>query len=308
MIKITIVGAGNVGGACASFIAAKDIVNHIILLDLSQEKAMGKALDICNASPLLTNKTQVIGIGNNEYIKTQNSTICIITSGFIRNPGMTRDQLIHQNAVIIKQVSHNLLQYSPKALFIIVSNPLDIMTYVAFKELKISRFKMFGMSGLLDTARYNYYLATSLKCNPKDVQSLLIGEHGDTMIPLLRYSTVSGIPIGELLSPRKLKVIINKTQQTGGELLKMLKTSAWYAPGAAIANMVEAIITNSQPLITCSCYLTGEYGFNNVCLGVPVILGTNGIEKIIELQLNKEERNQLNTSYLKIQQMIEQYK
>jgi malate dehydrogenase len=238
-MKITIVGAGNVGGACASFIAAKDIVNNIFLLDISKEKYMGKALDIWNASQLLKNNTKILGLGNNEYIKTKNSKICIITSGLIRTPGMTRDQLINKNAFIIKEVINNLLKSSKNALFIIVSNPLDLMTYVAFKELNISRFKLFGMSGLLDTARYNSYIATSLKCNPKDVQSLLIGEHGDTMIPLLRYTTVSGIPIGELLSKRKLNFIINKTKRTGGEILNMLKTSAWSAPGAAIANMVE---------------------------------------------------------------------
>ncbi|WDI79538.1 malate dehydrogenase [Candidatus Karelsulcia muelleri] len=305
-MKITIVGAGNVGGTCASFIAAKNIVTKILLLDISKEKAMGKALDIWNSSQLLTNNTKVIGLGNKEYIKTKNSKICIITSGFIRNTGMTRDQLITKNAVIIKEVTNKLLKYSKNALFIIVSNPLDIMTYVAFKELNISRFKIFGMSGLLDTARYNSYLATALKCNPKDIQSMLIGEHGDTMIPLLRYTTVSGIPIGELLSKSNINFIIQKTKKTGGEILNMLKTSAWYTPGIAIANMVEAIIKNSKNIITCSCYLTGEYGLNNVFLGVPVILGKNGIEKILELQLNKEERKNLKTSSLKIKKMISQ--
>ncbi|MGX7590407.1 malate dehydrogenase [Candidatus Karelsulcia muelleri] len=306
-MKITIVGAGNVGGACASFIAAKDIVNKILLLDISKEKAMGKALDIWNSSQLLTNNTKVIGLGNNEYRKTKNSKICIITSGLIRNPGMTRDQLITKNAVIIKEVAKNLLKYSNKALFIIVSNPLDIMTYVAFKELNISRLKIFGMSGLLDTARYNSYIATALSCNPNNIQSMLIGEHGDTMMPLLRYTTISGIPIGELLSKSNLNFIIKKTKTTGGEILNLLKTSAWYAPGAAIANMVETIIKKSKNIITCSCYLTGEYGLNNVFLGVPVILGNNGIEKIIELQLNKEERKKMNTSSLKIKKMIAQF-
>jgi malate dehydrogenase len=288
-MKVTVVGAGNVGATCADVLASREIANEIVLLDIKEGFAEGKALDIWQTSPINLYDSRTIG-STNDYSKTADSDVVVITSGLPRKPGMSRDDLIATNAGIVKTVTENVVKYSPNAIIIIVSNPLDVMTYCAYLSAKTDSSKVFGMAGVLDTARYRAFLATELNVSPKDIQAVLMGGHGDTMVPLPRYTTVAGIPVTELIEESKLNEIIERTKFGGGEIVKLLGTSAWYAPGAAAAQMVEAIVRDQKRIFPVCAWLNGEYGMKDIYLGVPVVLGKNGIEKIIELQLNDDEK------------------
>lgn len=288
-MKITVVGAGNVGATCANVIAHKELANEVILVDIKEGFAEGKALDIWQTSPINLYDTRTVG-STNDYNKTAGSDVVVITSGLPRKPGMSRDDLISTNAGIVKSVTENIIQHSPDAKIIIVSNPLDVMTYVAYLSAKIDSSRVFGMAGILDTARYRSFLAEALDVSPKDIQAVLMGGHGDTMVPLPRYTTVGGIPVTELIDADKLNAIVERTKKGGGELVNLMGTSAWYAPGAAAAQMVEAIVRDQKRVFPVCAWLQGEYGLKDIYLGVPVVLGKNGIEKIIELDLNEGEK------------------
>lgn len=287
-MKVTVVGAGNVGATCADVLAYREIANEVILLDIKEGVAEGKALDIWQKAPINLYDTRTIGV-TNDYARTANSDIVVITSGLPRKPGMTRDDLISTNAGIVQSVTHNIIQHSPDAIIIVVSNPLDVMTYAAHITSKLPRNKVIGMAGILDTARYRAFLAEALNVSPKDIQAVLLGGHGDTMVPLPRYTTVGGIPVTELIDEAQLNAIIERTKNGGGELVKLMGTSAWYAPGSAAAQMVEAIARDQRRIFPVCIKLEGEYGINGTYLGVPVVLGKGGVEKVIELQLNDQE-------------------
>ena len=288
-MKVTVVGAGNVGATCADVLAQIEIANEIVLLDIKEGFAEGKALDIWQTSPINLYDSRTVG-STNDYEKTKDSDVVVITSGLPRKPGMSRDDLIATNAGIVKTVTESIVKYSPNAIIIIVSNPLDVMTYCAYLHAKIDSKKVFGMAGVLDTARYRAFLAEELNVSPKDIQAVLMGGHGDTMVPLPRYTTVGGIPVTELIEESKLNEIIERAKFGGGEMVKLLGTSAWYAPGAAAAQMVEAVVRDQKRIFPVCAWLQGEYGMKDIYLGVPVILGKNGIEKIIELKLNAAEK------------------
>ncbi len=294
-MKVSVIGAGNVGATCANVIAHKELANEVVLLDIKEGLPEGKALDIWETSPVNLFDSRVIGV-TNDYSRTSGSEVVVITSGLPRKPGMSRDDLIATNAGIVKSVTEQVISASPNAKIIIVSNPLDVMSYCAFLTAKVDSHRVFGMAGILDTARYRSFLAMELNLSPKDIQAVLMGGHGDTMVPLPRYTTVAGIPVTELISKDKLDAIVERTKVGGGEIVKLLGTSAWYAPGAAAAQMVEAIIRDQHRIYPCCAMLHGEYGMSDLYLGVPVILGKNGIEKIIQLQLDDEEMNLLEKS------------
>ena len=295
MSKVTVVGAGNVGATCADVLAYREVAEEIVLVDIKEGIAEGKALDIWQKAPINQYDSRTVG-STNDYSKTANSDVVVITSGLPRKPGMTRDDLIETNAGIVKSVTENVAKHSPNAIIIVVSNPLDVMTYQAHLTSGFSRNKVMGMAGILDTARYRAFLAEELNVSGKEIQAILMGGHGDTMVPLPRYTTVAGIPVTELVSKDKLDAIIERTKFGGGELVKLMGTSAWYAPGAAAAQMVEAILKNQRRVFPVCIKLDGEYGINDCYLGVPVILGKNGVEKVIELDLNAEEKQLLETS------------
>ena len=294
-MKVTVVGAGNVGATCANCIAEKDIVNEVVLLDIKEGIAEAKSLDMWQTAPINLYDTRIKGV-TNDYSATADSEVVVITSGLPRKPGMSRDDLISTNAGIVKSVTENVIKYSPNAKIIIVSNPLDVMCYCAYLAAKVDSSRVFGMAGVLDTARYRAFLAEALNVSPKDIQALLLGGHGDTMVPLPRYTSVGGIPVTELIEEDKLHAIIERTKVGGGELVKLMGTSAWYAPGAAAAQMVEAIVRDQHRVFPVCALLNGEYGMKDIYLGVPVVLGKNGIEKIIEVKLDKEEQELLETS------------
>ncbi len=294
-MKVSVIGAGNVGATVADVLAQREVVKEVVLLDIKENFADGKALDMWETSPIRMSDTQVIGVTNN-YEATANSEVVVITSGLPRKPGMSRDDLIGTNAKIVKAVTENVVKYSPEAIIIVVANPLDVMTYTAFLASKRPKNKVFGMAGILDTARYRSFIARELNVSPKDIQALLMGGHGDTMVPLPRYTTVAGIPVTQLLPKEKIDAIVARTQKGGGEIVKLLGTSAWYAPGAAAAQMVEAIVKDQKRIFPVCAYLDGEYGLKDVYLGVPVKLGKDGIEEIIEVELNDEERENLQKS------------
>ncbi|MAA57585.1 MAG: malate dehydrogenase [Cryomorphaceae bacterium] len=294
-MKVTVVGAGNVGATCADVLAQREIANEIVLLDIKEGFAEGKALDIWETSPVNLYDSKTIGSTNN-YEMTKDSEVVVITSGLPRKPGMSRDDLIATNAGIVKSVTENIVKYSPNAKIIVVSNPLDVMTYCAYLSANFPSSRVFGMAGVLDTARYRAFLATELNVSPKDIQAVLMGGHGDTMVPLPRYTTVGGIPVTELIEEEKLNEIIERTKFGGGEIVKLLGTSAWYAPGASAAQMVEAIVRDQRRIFPVCTWLQGEYGLSDIYLGVPVVLGKNGIEKIIELDLNADEKALLSES------------
>lgn len=303
-MKVTVVGAGNVGATCADVLAYREIANEIVLVDIKEGVAEGKALDIWQKAPINQYDSRTIG-STNDYSKTAGSDVVVITSGLPRKPGMTRDDLIETNAGIVKSVTENIIQHSPEAIIIVVSNPLDVMTYQAHLTAKKSRNKVMGMAGILDTARYRAFLAEALNVSPKDIQAVLMGGHGDTMVPLPRYTTVGGIPVTELIDKDKLDAIIERTKFGGGELVKLMGTSAWYAPGSAAAQMVEAIVRDQRRVFPVCIKLEGEYGIDGVYLGVPVILGKNGVEKVIELDLNQEEKQLLETSRGHVKEVME---
>ena len=294
-MKVTVVGAGNVGATCANVLASREVCNEVVLLDIKEGFAEGKALDIWETSPINLYDTRTVG-STNDYTKTAGSDVVVITSGLPRKPGMSRDDLIATNAGIVKSVTEQIMVHSPDTILIIVSNPLDVMTYCAYLTAGVDSTKVIGMAGILDTARYRSFLAEELNVSPKDIQAVLMGGHGDTMVPLPRYTTVGGIPVTEMISDDKLESIVNRTKKGGGEIVNLLGTSAWYAPGAAAAQMVEAIVKDQKRVFPACVWMQGEYGISDMYLGVPVILGKNGIEKVIELKLNEEEMDLLSQS------------
>ena len=303
-MKVTVVGAGNVGATCADVLAYREIANEVVLVDIKEGFAEGKALDIWQKAPINLYDTRTVGV-TNDYSKTAGSDVVVITSGLPRKPGMTRDDLISTNAGIVTSVTENIVKHSPDAIIIVVSNPLDVMTYAAHITSKLPRTRVMGMAGILDTARYRAFLAEALNVSPKDIQAVLMGGHGDTMVPLPRYTTVGGIPVTELIDEETLNAIVERTKNGGGELVKLMGTSAWYAPGSAAAQMVEAIVRDQRRVFPVCVKLEGEYGIDGVYLGVPVILGKNGIEKIIELQLNEDKKQLLETSRGHVKEVME---
>ncbi|KEO74931.1 malate dehydrogenase [Anditalea andensis] len=303
MTKVTVVGAGNVGATCADVLAYREIAEEIVLIDIKEGVAEGKALDIWQKAPINVYDSRTVG-STNDYSKTADSDVVVITSGLPRKPGMTRDDLIETNAGIVKSVTENVIKHSPNAIIIVVSNPLDVMTYQAHITSKFSRMKVIGMAGILDTARYRAFIAEELNISPKEIQAILMGGHGDTMVPLPRYTTVAGIPVTELIAKDKLDAIIERTKFGGGELVKLMGTSAWYAPGSAAAQMVESIIKNQKRVFPVCIKLDGEYGIDDCYLGVPVILGKNGVEKVLELELNSEEKELLETSRTHVKEVM----
>ncbi|MBI5538461.1 MAG: malate dehydrogenase [Bacteroidia bacterium] len=305
-MKISVIGAGNVGASCALEIAQREIATEVILLDIKENYANGKALDMWQTAPVDGFDSKVIGV-TNDYTKTANSEIVIITSGLPRKPGMSRDDLIATNASIVKSVTDNVVKHSPNAIIIVVSNPLDVMTYCAYLTAKKDSSKVFGMAGILDTARYRMFLTEALGISHKEIQAILMGGHGDTMVPLPRYTTVAGIPVTELIEKDKLDAIIERTKKGGGEIVNLLGTSAWYAPAAAAAQMAEAIIKDQKRVFPVCAWLTGQYGLKDIYLGVPVVLGKNGIERIIELQLNEEEKASLMSSAKAVKEVMDVY-
>ncbi len=302
-MKITVIGAGNVGATCADVLAYREVAQEVILLDIKEGVAEGKALDIWQKSPITMYDTRSVGV-TNDYEKTANSEVVVITSGIPRKPGMSRDDLIQTNAGIVKSVTENVIKHSPNAIIIVVSNPLDVMTYQAHISSGFDRTKVMGMAGILDTARYKAFLASELNLSPKDIQAVLMGGHGDTMVPLPRYTTVGGIPVTELIDSEKLNQIVERTKKGGGELVKLMGTSAWYAPGAAAAQMVEAIVKNQRRVFPVCVKLAGEYGIDDCYLGIPVVLGKNGIVKFIELELNDEEMKLVEVSRSHVKEVM----
>ncbi|MDX2431234.1 MAG: malate dehydrogenase [Bacteroides sp.] len=303
MNKITVIGAGNVGATCANVIAHKDLANEVVLLDIKEGLAEGKALDIWQTSSINHFNTRVTG-STNDYLKTKGSGIIVITSGIPRKPGMSRDDLIKTNANIVKDVTEKAIKYSPDAIIIVVSNPLDVMTYAAFLAANKDPHKVFGMAGILDTGRYKAFLASALEVSPTDIHAMLLGGHGDTMVPLPRYTSVSGIPVTELLGKEVIDKIVERTRKGGGELVSLMGTSAWYAPGAAVSQMVEAIVDDQKRIFPVCAYLNGEYGQKNIYLGVPVKLGKGGVEEIIEISLNEDEKKLLRSSVESVKEVM----
>jgi malate dehydrogenase len=303
-MKITVVGAGNVGATCADVLAYREVGNQVVLVDIKEGLAEGKSLDIWQKAPIDLYDTRTVG-ATNDYSKTAGSDVVVITSGLPRKPGMSRDDLIGTNAGIVKSVTENIVKHSPEAIIIVVSNPLDVMTYQAHITSKLPRMKIMGMAGILDTARYRAFLAEALNISPKDIQAMLLGGHGDTMVPLPRYTTVAGIPVTELIDKDKLNSILERTKVGGGELVKLMGTSAWYAPGSAAAQMVEAIVKDQRRVFPVCMKLEGEYGIKDCYLGVPVVLGKNGIERVIELDLNKDEKALLESSRKAVREVMD---
>lgn len=305
MSKVTVVGAGNVGATVANVLAHKDFVNEIVLLDIKGDMARGKALDTWEQAPVDYYSTRVVG--TDDYADTAGSDVFVVTAGIPRRPGMSRDDLISTNAKIVTSVTKSILEHTPNPIIIIVSNPLDVMTYAAHKASGLSKTRVFGMAGVLDTARYRAFLADEINVSPKDIQALLLGGHGDTMVPLPRYTTVSGMPITDLVSMERLDAIVQRTKKGGGELVQLMGTSAWYAPGAAAAQMVEVILKDEKRIFPCCVKLDGEYGMNDIFLGVPVKLGKNGIEELIELNLNEGEKQLLEESAAHVRDVMDTF-
>lgn len=289
-IKVTVVGAGAVGATCADNIARAALCEELVLLDIKEGLAEGKALDMTQTAALLGFDTKITGV-TNDYSKTAGSNVVVITSGLPRKPGMTREELIGTNAGIVKSVAENILKYSPEAILIIISNPMDTMTYLALTSLGLPKNRIIGMGGALDSARFRCYLSKALGSSPADLNAIVIGGHGDTtMIPLISKATWNSVPVTKYLSEEQQKQIVADTMVGGATLTKLIGTSAWYAPGAAGAALVESIVRDEKKLFTCCVYLEGEYGQKDICLGVPVIIGKNGWEKILDLDLNAEEK------------------
>jgi malate dehydrogenase len=303
MSKITVVGAGNVGATCANVCAHKELATEVVLLDIKEGVAEGKSLDMWQTAAVNMYNTKTVG-STNDYTKTANSDVVVITSGLPRKPGMSRDDLIATNAGIVKSVTENVIKHSPDAIIIVVSNPLDVMTYCAYLTAQKASNKVMGMAGILDTARYKAFLADETGVSVKDIQALLLGGHGDTMVPLPRFTNVGGVPVTDLVSEEKLNAIVERTKKGGGELVNLMGTSAWYAPGAAAAQMVEAIVRDQKRVFPVCAWLTGEFGLNDVYLGVPCVLGKGGIEKIIELKLTDDEQALLEDSAVAVRDVM----
>lgn len=289
-MKVTVVGAGNVGATTADVLAFRKIASEVVLLDIRENFAEGKALDMMQTATLNGFETRVKG-STNDYSKTANSDVVVITSGIPRKPGMTREELIGINAGIVKSVTESLLKHSPNAIVVVVSNPMDTMTYLALKESKLPKNRVIGMGGILDSSRFKCYLSLALDASANDLEGMVIGGHGDTtMIPLTRLASYKGVPVSQILDTESLKKVSADTMVGGATLTGMLGTSAWYAPGAAVAALVDSILNDQKKLFPCCVYLDGEYGQKDICLGVPVIIGKNGWEKIVDLKLNDEEK------------------
>ena len=295
-MKITVVGAGAVGATCADNIARKELCDELVLLDIKEGIAEGKAIDMMQTAALLGYDTKIVGC-TNDYTKTAGTDVAVITSGIPRKPGMTREELIGINAGIVKGVTQNILQHSPNAIIIIISNPMDTMTYLALQSSGLPKNRIIGMGGILDSSRFKYYLSTAIGCTSTDLQGVVVGGHGDTtMIPLTRLATYQGSPVSNYLDADTLKKVAADTMVGGATLTGLLGTSAWYAPGAATAALVESIVRDEKKLFTCCVSLEGEYGQTGICMGVPVIIGRNGWEKIIDYKLNEEEQTAFNKS------------
>tara|TARA_B100000768_G_C11207338_1_gene344425 strand:+ start:107 stop:1042 length:936 start_codon:yes stop_codon:yes gene_type:complete len=295
-MKVTVVGAGAVGASCAEYIAIKNFASEVVLVDIKENFAEGKAMDLMQTASLNGFDTRITGSTNN-YTKTAGSNIAVITSGIPRKPGMTREELIGINAGIVKSVSEQLIKYSPDVILIIVSNPMDTMTYLAHKVTGLPKNRIIGMGGALDSARFKYRLAEAMECPISDVEGLVIGGHSDKgMVPLIRLASRNSVRVSEFLTAERLQKVSEDTKLGGATLTGMLGTSAWYAPGAAVSSLVQSIACDQQKIFPCSVLLEGEFGLNDLCIGVPVILGKNGIEKIVEIKLNDSEISQLHES------------
>lgn len=302
-MKVTVIGAGNVGATVADCVARKDMVKEVVLIDIVEGLPQGKALDMYEAAPIHGYDTRLTG--TNDYADTAGSDICVITAGLARKPGMSRDDLLAKNAQIVQSVTEQFVAKSPNSILIVVSNPLDVMTYVAYMTSGFPSQRVMGMAGVLDTARYRAFIALELGCSVRDIQALLMGGHGDTMVPLPRFTTVGGIPLPELLAEDRINAIVERTKTGGGEIVKLMGTSAWYAPGAAAAEMVEAIVKDSGRVLPCAVWLTGQYGLDGLYVGAPARLGRNGVEDIIEVELDDAERRLLEQSADDVRKNIE---
>ena len=295
-MKVTVVGAGAVGASCAEYIAIKNFASEVVLVDIKENFAEGKAMDLMQTASLMGFDTKITG-STNDYSKTAGSNIAVITSGIPRKPGMTREELIGINAGIVKSVSEQLIKYSPDVILIIVSNPMDTMTYLAHKVTGLPKNRIIGMGGALDSSRFKTYLSLAMKKPACDIDAMVIGGHGDTtMIPLTRLASYNGIPINQFLNEKNLNDVSAATMVGGATLTKLLGTSAWYAPGASVSYLVDSILSNHRKIIPCSVMLSGEYGLNDICIGVPAIIGSKGVEEIIDINLNKSEKEKLQNS------------
>ena len=295
-MKVTVVGAGNVGATCANDISHKRIASQVVLLDIKQGFAEGKALDMMQTSTTLGFDTKIVGT-TNDYTKTKNSDVVVITSGIPRKPGMTREELIGINAGIVSSVSENILKYSPNTIIVVVSNPMDTMTYLTLKKTGLNKSRIIGMGGALDSSRFKTYLSMALNKPANDIQGMVIGGHGDTtMIPLTRLATYNGMNVSNFLSKNQLEKISADTMVGGATLTRLLGTSAWYAPGASVSFLVDSILNDKKRIIPCSVYLEGEYNQKDICIGVPCIIGRNGIDSIIDVKLNENEQEKFNSS------------
>ncbi len=295
-MKVTVVGAGAVGATCADNIARKELATELVLLDIKEGFAEGKAMDMMQTAALLGFDTKITGV-TNDYEKTAGSAVVVITSGLPRKPGMTREELIGTNANIVKSVTENILKHSPDAIIIVISNPMDTMTYLTLKTSGLAKNKIIGMGGTLDSARFRFYLSKALNCSPGDLNAVVVGGHGDTtMIPLISKATWNSVPVTEFLSKEQQDKIVGDTMIGGATLTGLIGTSAWYAPGAAGAALVESILRDEKKLFTCCVALDGEYGQNDICMGVPVIIGKDGWEKIIDFKLNEDDQVAFNKS------------
>ncbi|MFZ1080762.1 MAG: malate dehydrogenase [Candidatus Kryptoniota bacterium] len=294
-MKITVVGAGNVGATVAQRLVDRELANEVVLTDVVEGLPQGKGLDMLESSPVLGSDVKVVGA--NSYDATNESDIIVITAGIARKPGMSRDDLLATNAGILKSVSEQIAPRSPKSIIVVVSNPLDVMVYVALKVSGFDRNRVFGMAGVLDTARFRTFIATELNVSVEDVQAFVLGGHGDSMVPLVRYTSVAGIPLTEMMSADKIEKLVKRTRDGGAEIVSLLKTgSAYYAPSASVVQMLESIVKDKKRILPCSVYLKGEYGMNDVVIGVPVKIGKKGIEQIIEIKLTDSEKAELKKS------------
>lgn len=295
-MKVTVVGAGAVGASCAEYIAMKDFASEVVLVDIKEGFAEGKAMDLMQTASLNGFDTKITG-STNDYSKTAQSDVAVITSGIPRKPGMTREELISTNAGIVKSVAESLIKESPNVIIIVVSNPMDTMTYLAHQATGLAKNRIIGMGGALDSARFKYRLAEATEAPISDIDGMVIGGHSDTgMIPLTRLATRNSVPVSEFISEERMQEVKEATKVGGATLTKLLGTSAWYAPGAAVASMVHAIATDAHKMFPCSCLLEGEFGLNDICIGVPALIGANGIEKIVEIDLNDTEKSELTAS------------
>lgn len=304
-MKITVIGSGNVGATAAQILANKELANDVYLVDILEGVAKGKALDMYESMPILQSDARIHG--TSDYAETAGSDIIIITAGLARKPGMTRDDLLVKNAAIVSSCASQAIKYSPNAYFIVVSNPLDVMTYVTLKVTGLPKNKVIGMAGILDTARYRSFISMETGYSMRDIQAQLLGGHGDTMVPLPRFTTIAGIPVTDLIPKEKLDKIVERAKNGGIEIVNYLQTgSAYYAPGTAAVEMAEAIVKDQKRVLPCTVYLDGEYGISDVCVGVPIKLGKNGIEEIIELKLNNEEKALFDDSANHVKKTIQQ--